>query len=141
MIGMNVMALLQQAQELPAGGDAGGSMVGQIVALVVGVLVLVSTWKVFSKAGEPGWASFVPIYNTVVLLKIAGKPIWWLALFLVPVANVIAMVLAAVGIAQRFGKGAGFGLGLLLVPFVFIPLLAFGDAEYQGGAALRPAAA
>ncbi|HBL26159.1 MAG TPA: signal peptidase I [Acidobacteria bacterium] len=91
-------------------------------------LVIVSLWKVFEKAGQPGWASIVPIYNVIVLLKIAGRPIWWIIIF--PIAGLIVPF----DIARKFGKGGGFGLGLLLLGFIFYPLLAFGDATYNPNA-------
>jgi hypothetical protein len=88
-------------------------------------------WKVFEKAGKPGWAAIVPIYNVIVLLEIVGKPLWWIVLFLVPCANIVAFILIGIELAKVFGKGTGFGLGLALLPFLFYPVLGFGDARYQ----------
>ena len=139
---MSIIALFQAASETHAGeagagagAGAGGGAGGGIVGLVIAVLMVVSIWKVFAKAGEPGWAAIVPIYNTIVLLKIAGKPIWWIVLLIIPVVNLISLFIVAVSIAQRFGKGTGFGVGLALLPFVFYPMLAFGDAQYQSAPA------
>lgn len=136
---MSVIALFQAASETHAGeaggGGGGGGLGSGIVGLVIAVLVVVSIWKVFVKAGEPGWAAIVPIYNTIVLLKIAGKPIWWIVLLAIPVVNLISLFMVAISLAQRFGKGTGFGVGLALLPFVFYPLLAFGDAQYQSAPA------
>lgn len=119
-------------------GGGGGGLIGLVLgggcALVWLVLVLViiaSLWKVFSKAGEPGWAAIVPIYNIVVMLKIAGKPLWWLILLFVPFVNFIILILVGIGVAKNFGKGTGFGVGLALLGFIFYPMLAFGSAEYQ----------
>ena len=98
---------------------------------VIGVMVA-SMWKVFVKAGQPGWAAIVPIYNLIVLLKIAGKPSWWLFLFMIPVANFVVAYLVIVSLAKSFGKGTGFGLGLLFLGPVFYPILGFGDATYVG---------
>jgi hypothetical protein len=103
-----------------------------IVVLSVAILVLVSFWKVFVKAGQPGWASLIPIYNVVVLLRIAGRPGWWLLLFLIPLVNLAVALLVSVDIAKAFGKGAGFGIGLAFLGFIFYPVLAFSDAEYVG---------
>ncbi|MDX9868782.1 MAG: DUF5684 domain-containing protein [Kiritimatiellia bacterium] len=103
-------------------------------ALALGLLMLVSMWRVFTKAGQPGWAILIPIYNTYVMLKIAGKPGWWLLLMLVPVVNLIVTILMLAGIAQNFGKGGGYVLGLIFLPFLFYPMLAFGDAQYCGTA-------
>jgi hypothetical protein len=122
------LALLQEAT--PPGLSALGAgigIVGMIVSVAFAVLMIASMWKIFTKAGEPGWASIVPIYNIIVLLKIAGKPIWWfLILWLF-----IPVIFVAISLARNFGKGAGFAIGLLFLPFIFYPVLAFGDAKYQ----------
>jgi len=93
--------------------------------------MIVAMWKVFTKAGQPGWAILVPIYNAYVMLKIAGKPGWWLILLLIPIVNIVIGIMALAGLASNFGKGGGFVVGLLFLPFVFYPILAFGSAEYQ----------
>jgi hypothetical protein len=118
------------------------SMVPMIVALLFAALLVASLWKIFAKAGEPGWAAIVPIYNIVVLLKVAGKPIWFIVLFFVPLVSLVAAFLVSFGLAKNFGKGGGFGVGLALLGFIFYPILAFGDAQYQGagGSAIRRAA-
>src|SRR5256885_2358005 len=81
-----------------------------IVILVVALLLIVSMWKVFTKAGEPGWAAIIPIYNLVILCKIAGKPAWWVILFLIPLVNFIVAIIVCIALARNFGKGTGFGL-------------------------------
>ncbi len=121
---------------------AGGLFSGvfSIVLLAVMVIVIASMWKAFSKAGQPGWAAIVPIYNLVVLLKIAGKPVWWLILFLIPFVGLVMCFIVFISLAKSFGKGAGFGVGLALLGFIFFPILGFGDARYQGplsGAPIR----
>lgn len=93
-------------------------------------LWLASLWKLFVKAGEPGWAAVVPIYNLVVALKIAGRPTWMIVLFFFPLLNFVGAVLLCLGIAERFGKTPLYGVGLLFLGFVFFPLLAFSDAKY-----------
>lgn len=108
------------------------SPIAGIIGLVVVIALIAAVWKVFSKAGEPGWAALVPFYNLYVLLKISGKPAWWLILFLIPFVNFIIAILAYIGLANNFGKGAGFGLGLVFLPFIFFPILGFGSAQYQG---------
>jgi Gpi18-like mannosyltransferase len=94
--------------------------------------MIASIWKVFTKAGKPGWAALVPIYNLVVMLEIAGKPLWWFILFLIPVVNLVAAFITYISLAERFGKGAGFGIGLILLGPIFFPILGFGSAQYQG---------
>ncbi len=101
-----------------------------IIFLGVMLVVLAGIWKTFEKAGKPGWASLVPIYNVVVMLDIAGKPWWWLLLMFIPVVNLIVAIIVSIAIAERFGKGAGFGLGLAFLGMIFYPILGFGDATY-----------
>ena len=105
-------------------------IVGMLIGLAFIVLMIASVWKVFTKAGQPGWAAIIPIYNVIVLLKIIGKPWWWIIGFLIPFVNFIVMILMAVGLAKVFGKGIGFAIGLILLSFIFYPILAFGDATY-----------
>ena len=97
-----------------------------IVAIIAGI------WKVFTKAGKPGWAAIVPIYNVIVLLEIAGKPLWWILLFFIPLVNIVMAVIVGIAIAKNFGKSEAFGVGLALLGFIFYPILGFGDAQYQG---------
>jgi len=102
-----------------------------VIWLAVVVLMIAAMWKVFEKAGEPGWAAIVPIYNFLVLLKISGKPMWWIILFFIPFVNLVVAIVMLFALARNFGKGGGFALGLLLLPPIFYPLLAWGDARYQ----------
>ena len=111
------------------------TIVGLIVLLfqlAFTVFVIASIWKVFTKAGQPGWAAIVPIYNIYILLKIGGRPGWWLLLFFIPIVNVIIAILLGIDVAKAFGKGAGFGLGLTFLGFIFYPILGFGNAVYLG---------
>lgn len=95
-------------------------------------LAIAGVWKAFAKAGQPGWACIIPIYNVIVMLQIAGKPIWWILLLLIPIVNIVVAILVNVDIAKNFGKGAGFGVGLAFLGFIFWPILGFGDAQYEG---------
>ena len=124
-------SLLMQDYE---GGGGGGAMafVMLLVWLVVIVFYIATGWKIFVKAGEPGWAVLVPIYNIIVLLKIADKPVWWIILFFIPIISLIPAIMVPLAIAEKFGKSVGFGVGLILLGFIFYPILAFGDAQYQG---------
>ncbi len=117
------------------GSNAGGviaGLFGMVLWLAVMIAVIAGMWKTFAKAGKPGWACLVPIYNIVVLLEIAGKPIWWIVLLFIPFVNFIVLILVAIEVAKNFGKGAGFGLGLAFLGPIFYPILGFGDAQYQG---------
>lgn len=108
---------------------------GMLFMLAFIALMIASLWKVFTKAGEPGWAAIVPIYNTIVMLKIAGKPWWWFILMIIPLVGIVVMIIAVVALAKNFGKGVGFAIGLIILPFIFFPILAFSDAKYLGAAA------
>ncbi len=116
------------------GGGAGGAISG-LISLGIMVLMVASAWKIFDKAGEPGWAAIIPIYNAVVLLKIVGRPVWWLILMFIPLVGIIISLLVVVDLAKSFGQGIGYALGLLFLPFIFGPMMAFGDARYQGPSA------
>ncbi len=117
-------------------------MLGTLIWLAVVVLMIVSLWKVFNKAGKPGWAAIIPIYNLLVLLEIVRKPVWWIILFFIPIANLVVSILVYIELAKAFGQSAGFGLGLVFLPFIFFPILGFGSARYVGaGGAVPPPAA
>lgn len=103
------------------------------------ILMIASMWKVFTKAGQPGWASIIPFVNLYFLCKVAGRPGWWLILMLIPFVNFIILIIVDIDIAKNFGKGVGFGIGLILLPIIFFPVLAFGSAQYQGAPPPAPA--
>ncbi|HEV3216692.1 MAG TPA: DUF5684 domain-containing protein [Vicinamibacterales bacterium] len=123
--------LLAMMLSLSQDGSAAGVGGKGIVYLLVAVVTIPAVWKTFTKAGEPGWAAIVPIYNLIVLLKIAGKPAWWFLLLLVPLVNFVVLIIVLLSLARNFGKGGGFAMGLLFLPPIFYPILAWGDAAYQ----------
>ncbi|TAE47670.1 MAG: signal peptidase I [Bacteroidetes bacterium] len=96
------------------------------------LLFAASVWTVFEKAGQPGWGAFIPVYNLYLLTQIAGRSGNWVLFFFVPILNVVTMFILQIDIARRFGKEDSFGVGMALLPFVFYPMLAFGDAQYDG---------
>ncbi|RTL47990.1 MAG: hypothetical protein EKK39_13135 [Sphingobacteriales bacterium] len=102
--------------------------------LAIILLVLIAQWKIFEKAGQPGWACIIPIYNFIVLMRVIGKPWWWLLLMLIPFVNIVLAIWTVNLLSKSFGKEEGFTIGLLLLPFIFYPILAFGDAVYKGPA-------
>jgi hypothetical protein len=106
-----------------------------IIALLITLVVIVALWKVFTKAGQPGWASIIPIYNLYIWCKIVGRPAWWIILMLIPFVNFIICLILCIDLAKSFGKGAGFGIGLALLGIIFFPILGFGSAQYQGPSA------
>ena len=103
-----------------------------LVYLAVVVLALVGMWKAFEKAGQPGWAGIVPVYNMYVLTLMAKKPILWFVLLFVPCVGIVVAIMIMIEVAKLFGKSTGFAVGLVLLPFVFWPMLGFGDAKYTG---------
>lgn len=106
-------------------------LVAQLIVAVMSIMVM---WTIFTRAGQPGWASIVPIYNMIVLLKIAGRPAWWFLLMIIPVVNIIIAFMLCMDLAVAFDRGIPFAAGLFFIPFVFFPLLAFGEPDYVGPA-------
>ena len=103
-----------------------------IFYLAVLVLMIVSMWKIFTKAGKPGWASIIPIYNFIVLLEIVGKPIWWILLLLIPLVNFIIIIMVTHRLSLSFGQGVGTTILLIILPVIGYPMLGFGSATYAG---------
>ena len=104
-----------------------------IVILAVAALMIISMWKIFEKAGKPGWASLIPVYNLVIMVQIAGKPEWWILLMFIPFVNIIVGIIVLIAMAEKFGKSSGFALGMIFLPILFYPILAFDDSVYEGG--------
>jgi hypothetical protein len=123
-----------------AAGMAAGMCFVWIIELALIVLCIAGMWKVFTKAGKPGWAAIVPIYNIIILLEIAGKPLWWVIMFFIPCVGIVFAILVGIEVAKAFGKSAGFGVGLALLSFIFYPILGFGDAKYIGNYPAAPPA-
>ncbi len=112
-----------------------GLLIGLLILgleLVVIAVIIAGFWKVFAKAGRPGWAAIIPIYNIIVLLQVAGKPLWWTILFFIPIVNIVISILVCLAIARNFGRSEAFGVGLALLGVIFFPILGFGSAQYQG---------
>jgi hypothetical protein len=103
-----------------------------VVAFVF--IIIAAQWKIYEKANQPGWACIVPIYNYYILLKIVGKPGWWLLLLLIPFVNIVFGIWVVNLLSKSFGKDEGYTIGLLLLGIIFYPMLGFGDAQYVGPA-------
>jgi hypothetical protein len=115
--------------------EAGGmGLMSLVFSGLLTLLFVASYWKIFAKAGQPGWASIIPFYNFYVMNKIGGRGPLFLLGLLVPFVNVAVFVMIVHGVSKAFGKGALYTLGIFLAAPVFVPLLAFGAAEYRGGA-------
>lgn len=137
---------LQQDMNGPNGVMAalfGSTMLMVFLAIIA--VAIIGMWKVFAKAGQPGWAALIPLYNLYILLKIAGRPAWWLILYFVPLANIIVAAIVSMDIAKAFGQSAVFGIVLLfLLSGIGYLILGFGNARYIGpqtGLQARAAAA
>jgi hypothetical protein len=120
---------------LLAQNDAAPAVVGMLFMLVYLAIIiafLAGMWKMFEKAGKPGWAAIIPIYNLVVLVEITGRPIWWAVLLLIPCVQLIFFLIVSIDLAKSFGKSELFGIGIWLLGFIFIPILGFGSDRYVG---------
>ena len=125
----------------PQDGAAAVGILALLAAMMVPLLILmviyiISMWKIFEKAGQPGWAAIVPVYNIIVQLNVQGRPTWWIVWYLVPFVNYVSglvmFIIAGLDLAKRFGKSGGFAAGLILLNPIFLLILAFGSARYQG---------
>lgn len=105
-------------------------IVSTVFYLAVILFLIIAQWKLFEKAGEPGWAAIVPIYNMIVMMKIAGRPEWWVLLLFVPFANLFAVIMMYIGLAKNFGRSDAFGIGLIFLPYVFLLILGYGSSRY-----------
>ena len=115
-----------------SGGGVGGSLIS-LVAIIVALVTLAGQWKTFKKAGKPGWAAIIPIYNFYVMLKIGNNKWWWILIILfIPLVNLYGLYKMMAGVSRAFGHGIGFALGLWFLSFIFWPILGFGDEHYQG---------
>ncbi len=129
-----------------------------IIFFVVVLLLIIAQWRIYSKAGQPGWACIIPIYNLVVYMQIIGRPISWLMIYigclviyfigfgmimngslmgglLTSIGGLVLLVISIIDtnrLSRSFGKGAGFTAGLIILPFIFMPILGFGSAQYIG---------
>jgi hypothetical protein len=105
-----------------------------IPILIMAVIQAVGKWKIYEKAGKPGWAALIPIYSTIVTLEIIGKPIWWIFLIIFPCTSLIFFIWSTNLLSKSYGQSEGFTIGLLLLPFIFYPILGFGNYQYIGPA-------
>lgn len=101
-----------------------------LIWTLVCLLMLVSMWKIFVKAGKAGWLALVPICNIVTMLEIAGMPTWYIFLMFIPIVNLIIGLMMLVNLAKAFNKSTGFLLGMVLLPVIFYPVLAFDKSKY-----------
>lgn len=112
--------------------DTPAAILVTLFSLVVTVFYVYCMWRLFEKAGKPGWAALIPIYNTLIQLEIIQRPWWWLLLMFVPLVNFVVAVTVIFDLAKAFGKDTAFGFGILFLAPIFIPILALGNAKYIG---------
>ena len=137
---INFPAILAQYETYePTAAEAAGIM-ALLAALMLPIIIMVviyiiSMWKIFTKAGQPGWAAIVPIYNIIVQLNVQGRPTWWIVWYLIPYVNSVSscvmLIFTGIDLSKRFGKSGGFAAGIILLPFIFLPILAFNSSQYQ----------
>ncbi len=109
---------------------AGFGIVFWIFYFALIIFMIVVMWKIFVKAGKPGWGCIIPIYNIILQLEIAGRPFWWIFLMFIPIVNIVIAIIVLFDIAKAFGKSGGFAIGMLFLPIIFFPILAFDSSEY-----------
>ena len=108
---------------------------GGLLGILASLVMIAGGWKMFVKAGQPGWAVLVPLYNAIIFLKIVGRPTWWVVLTMIPFVNTVIVFILNIDMAKSFGKGVGFGIFMALFPAIGVPMLGFGSAQYQGPSA------
>ena len=134
---MSLLSIL--AAPLLQGGDDGGLLgalfggVGSLCWLLIFVLYVAGAWKMFVKAGHPGWAAIIPIYNIYIILKIVGRPGWWLILFFIPFVNIVVLLLVSINLGKSFGKSTAWSIILLFfLNVIGYLILGWGADQYQG---------
>lgn len=115
----------------------GGMLAGYLIAfLVIYVLAVIAMWKIFTKAGKPGWASLIPVYNIIVMYQIVGLNPLLVILLFIPfingIAAIILSIIQCIRLSKAFGKGTGFTLGLIFLSPIFLLILGFGNDKYIG---------
>lgn len=120
------------SESVSSGLLAGVGIVGGIVYLAIIVLMIAGLWKMFEKAGKPGWAAIIPIYNVIIMLEIVGKPLWWIIGFLIPCVNLIVLVWVTNLLMKSFGKDTVYTVLAILFPFIIYPMIGFGSDRYLG---------
>jgi hypothetical protein len=140
---MDALSLFAQATSYTttsSSSDGGSSIVVPVITLIICVIALIGTWRTYTKAGQPGWAAIIPIYNIYILTKMARRPGWWTVLYLIPVVNLVISLFIAIDIGKAFGKSEVFSVALLwLLSPIGNMILGFGSATYNGNALGGPA--
>ena len=134
---MTLATLLAHGLALDTSTNSSVGLITDVVYLAVLVLLIAAEWVIFAKAGKPGWAAIIPIYGTIVLLQIVGRPVWWFILLLIPFVGIVVGIIVINDLSKSFGHKIGFTLGLLFLSIIFFPILAFGGSQYVGPRGVR----
>lgn len=129
---MSLLALLGGSSSSSSSGGGAAAAIFVVIYIAIIVIYIAGLWKVFQKAGQRGWWAIIPILNIYVLVKIAGREGWWVILYLIPCVNIVVHAVVSLDVARTFGKSTAYGIGLWLLPFIFYPMLGFGQDRYQG---------
>lgn len=108
-----------------------GAMIMLFIYVIILAVIIASFWKIFEKAGKPGWAAIIPIYNLIVYLQIVNRPVWWIILIFIPCVNIVISFILCMDLAKAFGKDTIWAIGFFFLGIIFYPMLAFGSSEYQ----------
>lgn len=98
---------------------------------IIGILLMISMYKIYRKAGRNGWEAFLPVYNIIVLLQIVELPLWYIVLFFIPIVNIYAVFKVFIELAHKFGKTTIFGIASVFFSVICMPILAFGSSQYE----------
>lgn len=109
-----------------------GSPVANVIAFILVVVVIVALWKIFTKAGEEGWKAIIPFYNMYTEYKLFWGNGWLFLLTIIPLVNIVVGIILWNKMSKAFGHGVGFTLGLIFLPYIFLPILGFNGDEYLG---------
>jgi hypothetical protein len=134
---MTLASLLLHGFALDTSANSSVGLISYVIVFAVIVLFIAAEWVIFSKAGKPGWAAIIPIYNTFVFLQVVGRPLWWFILLLIPFVNIVVGIIVINDLSKSFGHKIGFTLGLLFLSIIFFPILAFGGSQYVGPRGVR----
>ena len=107
------------------------ALVGWVALALLMAFMLFVMWRIYARAGQPGWTVLVPFYNTYVLLKIVNRPGWWLALYFIPIVNFVVNIIVYYDLAKAFGRGRGTLLLMVFIPFVGFPVVSFSQGPYK----------
>jgi hypothetical protein len=133
LFSLQTILTLAQDTQLPAQPEV--PFIVYLLAFAVAIISVISLWMIFQKAGKPGWASIVPFYNIWILKDITGRPTWWFFVCFIPYVGSVFLLIMYYFLGRSFGKSTSYSVGVALLSFIFLPMLAFSDARYQGAPA------